>query len=103
MKIQGLQKTTLLDYPGHVAATVFTGGCNFKCPFCHNALLVTEMDQQEYTEDYSYDGYGNESYQRTSYKDEQPSAIDRVKIPLIIGMLLLVVLLIGVFRIVTSG
>lgn len=40
MKIQGLQKTTLLDYPGHVAATLFTGGCNFRCPFCHNGDLV---------------------------------------------------------------
>ncbi|MBE6600072.1 MAG: anaerobic ribonucleoside-triphosphate reductase activating protein [Ruminococcaceae bacterium] len=41
MNIQGLQKLTLLDYPEHVACTVFTGGCNFRCPFCHNALLVT--------------------------------------------------------------
>ncbi len=40
MKIYGLQKTTLLDYPEHVAATVFTGGCNFRCPFCQNAELV---------------------------------------------------------------
>lgn len=40
MNIQGFQKTTLLDYPGHVAATVFFGGCNFRCPFCHNGDLV---------------------------------------------------------------
>lgn len=40
MVINGFQKTTLLDYPGHVAATVFTGGCNMRCPFCHNASLV---------------------------------------------------------------
>lgn len=40
MKIHGLNKTTLLDYPEHVAATVFTGGCNFRCPFCHNSELV---------------------------------------------------------------
>lgn len=40
MKICGYQKTTLLDYPGHVAATIFTGGCNFRCPFCHNSDLV---------------------------------------------------------------
>ncbi len=38
--ISGLQKLTLLDYPGTVACTVFTGGCNFRCPFCHNAALV---------------------------------------------------------------
>ena len=36
----GLQKLTLLDYPGKMACTVFTGGCNFRCPFCHNASLV---------------------------------------------------------------
>ncbi|MBE6533776.1 MAG: anaerobic ribonucleoside-triphosphate reductase activating protein [Ruminococcaceae bacterium] len=40
MKINGLQKTTLLDFPEKVACTVFTGGCNFRCPFCHNASLV---------------------------------------------------------------
>lgn len=40
MKISGLQKTTLLDYPGHVAATIFLGGCNFRCPFCHNSELL---------------------------------------------------------------
>lgn len=40
MLIAGLQKLTLLDFPGTVACTVFTGGCNFRCPFCHNAPLV---------------------------------------------------------------
>ena len=40
MLILGLQKTTLLDYPGKVASTIFTGGCNFKCPYCHNRDLV---------------------------------------------------------------
>lgn len=40
MEIKGLAKTTLLDYPGHVAATIFTGGCDFHCPFCHNKSLV---------------------------------------------------------------
>ena len=40
MQIAGLQKLTLLDYPGRVACTVFTAGCNFRCPFCHNASLV---------------------------------------------------------------
>lgn len=40
MQIHGLQKLTLLDYPGHMAATVFTGGCNFRCPYCHNSELV---------------------------------------------------------------
>ena len=36
MEIYGLQKVTCLDYPGHVACTVFLGGCNFDCPYCHN-------------------------------------------------------------------
>lgn len=52
MRIDGLQKMTLLDFPGKVACTVFTGGCNFRCPFCHNALLVTELPQKpDYTVD----------------------------------------------------
>lgn len=38
--ISGLQKLTLLDYPGRVACTVFLGGCDFRCPFCHNASLI---------------------------------------------------------------
>ena len=42
MHIKGLQKLTLLDYPGHLAATVFLGGCGFRCPFCHNSALVLE-------------------------------------------------------------
>ncbi len=40
MKLMGLQKMTLLDFPKHVACTVFLGGCNFRCPFCHNFELV---------------------------------------------------------------
>ena len=40
MKIHGLQKMTLLDFPGHVACTVFLGGCDFRCPFCHNFELA---------------------------------------------------------------
>ena len=44
MDIQGLQKVTLLDFPGRVACTVFLAGCNFHCPFCHNASLVTHVD-----------------------------------------------------------
>ena len=40
MNIYGFQKSTLLDYPEHLAATIFTGSCNFCCPFCHNGGLV---------------------------------------------------------------
>ena len=47
MIIHGFQKMTLLDFPGRVACTVFTAGCNFRCPFCHNAGLVTHLDAAE--------------------------------------------------------
>lgn len=40
MKICGIQKVTLLDFPGHVACTIFLGGCNFNCPYCHNSSLI---------------------------------------------------------------
>ena len=40
MNINGLQKLTLLDYPGRVACTVFLAGCNLRCPFCHNSELL---------------------------------------------------------------
>jgi len=46
MIIHGLQKLTLLDYPGHTACTVFTGGCNYRCPYCHNAALVLDPQSQ---------------------------------------------------------
>ena len=46
MHIQGIQKLTLLDYPGHIACTLFSYGCNLRCPFCHNASLVTETPQK---------------------------------------------------------
>lgn len=51
MEIHGFQKTTLLDFPGHVAATVFVGGCNFRCPFCHNGLLVLAPGNQPLIEE----------------------------------------------------
>ncbi len=47
MIIAGLQKTTLIDYPGKLAATVFTVGCNFACPFCHNPELVDPLRIKE--------------------------------------------------------
>lgn len=47
MVINGLMKMTLLDFPGRVACTVFTAGCNMRCPFCHNAPLVTDIDPLE--------------------------------------------------------
>ena len=44
MKIAGMQKLSLVDYPEKICCTVFTAGCNFRCPFCHNASLVTHID-----------------------------------------------------------
>ena len=52
MKICGFNKTTLLDYPGRVACTIFLGGCNFRCPFCQNGALVVEPGSQpEYSQE----------------------------------------------------
>lgn len=52
MLICGLQKLSLVDYPDKLAATIFTGGCNYRCPFCHNAPLVTELaSAQEINDD----------------------------------------------------
>ena len=50
MLINGFQKLTVLDYPGKVACIVFTPGCNFRCPFCHNAGLVTHIDKDTFTD-----------------------------------------------------
>lgn len=51
MRISGLQKLTLLDFPGVVACIIFTKGCNFRCPFCHNASLVQGENTDEITEE----------------------------------------------------
>lgn len=51
MNVQGYQKLTLLDFPGRVACTVFTGGCNLRCPFCHNASLVLTPREGENREE----------------------------------------------------
>ena len=54
VKIAGFQKLTLLDFPGKTACTVFTWGCNLRCPFCHNAGLVTEPLTDSVTTDELY-------------------------------------------------
>ncbi len=51
MKIGGLMKMTLLDFPGYVACTVFLEGCNFRCPFCHNADMAVAKSSDRMTED----------------------------------------------------
>ncbi len=50
MRIGGLQKLSLLDYPEKIACTIFTSGCNFRCPFCHNAGLVTHINETQLIE-----------------------------------------------------
>ncbi len=45
MKIKGWLRTSLIDYPDHIASVIFTGGCNFRCPMCHNSDLVLDPDQ----------------------------------------------------------
>lgn len=56
MQFSGFQKLTLLDYPEKTACTLFTAGCNFRCPFCHNAALVTHIDNTNFfTEEYVLD------------------------------------------------
>ena len=52
MKINGLLKLTLLDFPGNTACTVFFGGCNLRCPFCHNASLVRGEGEDISTEEF---------------------------------------------------
>lgn len=51
MEFGGLQKLTLLDFPGRVACTLFTNGCNLRCPFCHNATLVLRPGTDEISEE----------------------------------------------------
>ena len=51
MKLIGMQKMTVLDFPGRVACIVFTFGCNFRCPFCHNASLVVGDGNSGISED----------------------------------------------------
>ncbi len=51
MHLEALQKLTLLDYPGKTAATLFTHGCNFRCPFCHNAGLVVRPSETTVNEE----------------------------------------------------
>ena len=51
MNIQGFQKLTMLDFPGKTACTVFTGGCNLRCPFCHNVALVLDPEGEPFPEE----------------------------------------------------
>ena len=50
-KFVGMEKLSLVDYEGKVACTLFTNGCNFKCPFCHNSTLVINHNNNNYIED----------------------------------------------------
>lgn len=70
MIISGLQKLTLLDFPGRTACTVFFHGCNLRCPFCHNAFLVTERD----------DGQGFSEEEFFSFLESRKGLLDGVAI-----------------------
>lgn len=55
MKIFGLEKLSMVDYEGHLCCTIFTGGCNFRCPFCQNADLVNVTNLSQYSEQEFFD------------------------------------------------
>lgn len=55
MKIFGLEKLSMVDYEGHLCCTIFTGGCNFRCPFCQNADLVNIEHLAQYSEQEFFD------------------------------------------------
>lgn len=69
LNIVGLQTTTLLDYPGKVACTIFLGGCNFRCPFCQNAALV--LNDQELNS-------SNELLKQTLHESKQTYTKDEI-------------------------
>ena len=72
MRICGLQKVTLLDFPGHVACTVFLGGCNFNCPFCYNASLIGSVDAEELmSSDEFFKYHSHQHIDRTEGKQRQ--------------------------------
>jgi len=47
INIKGIQKTSMIDYPGNIVSTVFLSGCNFRCPFCHNPELVLDEIKED--------------------------------------------------------
>ena len=57
MKIIGMQKTTLIDYPGKIATIIFTAGCNFRCRFCHNSEMVLPEKLAHIQEKYIDESY----------------------------------------------
>ena len=90
MKIHGFNTLTLLDYPGHLGATLFLGGCNFRCPFCQNAGLVLSPQSEPYREEeevFSYlkkrrgilEGVCITGGEPTLYENELPGFISRIK------------------------
>lgn len=67
MKIFGLEKLSLVDFDGHLSATVFTGGCNFRCPFCHNSDLINLQNVASISEEEFF-----------AFLDKRKSLIDSV-------------------------
>lgn len=64
--IKGIQGISLIDYPGKIASTLFTGGCNFRCPFCHNPELI-EVKRED--TDLTYDDVINKLKERINFID----------------------------------
>ena len=72
MNIKGFQKLSLVDYDGYISCTIFLGGCNFRCPFCHNSALVTSLDVNKFNnEDISLESI-------LSYLDKRKGIIQAV-------------------------
>lgn len=80
MEIGGFQKLTLLDYPGQVACIVFTKGCNFRCPFCHNGdLVLPEKSRSGNGEGMSQDEGGGKECQTAMHEDTAFSYLEKRK------------------------
>ena len=77
MRITGLQTTTLLDYPGHVAATIFLGGCNFRCPFCHNMDIVLKESYTAGQDSIIQDENASDSADKTYSEEEIISFLNK--------------------------
>jgi pyruvate formate lyase activating enzyme len=87
VKIKGLQKTSVIDYPGKISAVVFLGGCNFRCPYCQNPdLIKDELPDMKETDFFSFleerrkwiDGVCVSGGEPTIYKD-LPAFIEKIK------------------------
>ncbi len=90
MKIAGLIPSSLIDYPEKIAAVVFTKGCNFRCPYCHNPELVNTLDNVDFLEEKDFFGFLNKRFglldgvvvtggEPTLYYKELPAFLRQIK------------------------